>query len=66
MTKIKTLKEIKDLLNNDFGIKNISGAPIITTNEEETSAIFSNTIPSIYYRKLNMKIIKIMLTSYLL
>ena len=50
MTKIKTLKEIKDLLSNDFGIKNISGAPIITTNEEETSAIFSNTIPSIYYR----------------
>ena len=50
MTKIKTLEEIQDLLINDFGIKNISGGPVITTNEEETSAIFSNTIPSIYYR----------------
>tara|TARA_B100001121_G_scaffold262961_1_gene243549 strand:+ start:445 stop:1689 length:1245 start_codon:yes stop_codon:yes gene_type:complete len=50
MTKIKTLEEIKYLLVSDFGIKNISGRPILTTNSEDISGILGSALPSIYYR----------------
>lgn len=50
MTKTKSLEDIKYLLASDFGIKNISGKPILTTNSEDISGILGNALPSIYYR----------------
>jgi hypothetical protein len=50
MTKIKSREEIKDILLNDFGIRNISGKPIITTTEKDVSDVSVNALPSIYYR----------------
>ena len=50
MTKIKSREEIKDILLSDFGIRNISGKPIITTTEKDVSDVSVNALPSIYYR----------------
>lgn len=50
MTKTKTLEQIQNLLIKDFGIKNISGKPVLSTTEKDTSGVLDSAPPSIYYR----------------
>ena len=50
MTKLKTRDQIRDTLLSDFGIRNISGKPILSTTDADISEVSVNALPSIYYR----------------